>query len=330
MEISYKRELDQNYLILWEEKFRDCYQVEMLVKNQIPGLLSCRLGLWDEKAALYYEITSRQNLRLILERKRLNAGELYRLLEGLQKAVKTCRSYLLDGKQLLLNPDYIYLEPDTWEPAFCYFPFEEQEMQEALLSLAEYLLDRLDRQDQQAVTLGYEFYRMATEENASLEQVLEKCRGEREEPGENENEKNEMPGSEKEAAQPEKQKERPAVEQTFAASEKFETMFLERKDRQGLILRSENPACPDLEVTGTDFLIGKKKGAVDGLIKARGVSRIHGKITKEGEAYYLADLNSTNGTYLNGGRLEVNEKARIRPGDRIGFADVRYVVEGFL
>ena len=156
MEISYKRELDQNYLILWEEKFRDCYQVEMLVKNQIPGLLSCRLGLWDEKAALYYEITSRQNLRLILERKRLNAGELYRLLEGLQKAVKTCRSYLLDGKQLLLNPDYIYLEPDTWEPAFCYFPFEEQEMQEAFLSLAEYLLDRLDRQDQHHRAPGFQ------------------------------------------------------------------------------------------------------------------------------------------------------------------------------
>lgn len=28
------------------------------------------------------------------------------------------------------------------------------------------------------------------------------------------------------------------------------------------------------------------------------------------------------------GRLEVNEKARLRPGDCVGFADVRYVVEG--
>ena len=31
---------------------------------------------------------------------------------------------------------------------------------------------------------------------------------------------------------------------------------------------------------------------------------------------------------LNGGRLGVNEKARLRPGDSVGFADVRYVVEG--
>lgn len=323
MEISYKRELDRNYLILWQEEFRDCYQLEMLVKNQIPGLLVCRLGLWDEKAALYYEISSRQSLRLILERKRLNAKELYRLLESLQKSVKTCGAYLLDGNQLLLNPEYIYLEPDTWELAFCYFPFEEQALQDSLLNLAEYLLDRLDRQDQNAVALGYEFYRMAGEENASLEQVLEKYRSEREEKEEIEIR---IPEDE-EMVQSEKQKEGLDIEQTYAVSEKFETVFLKREEKQGLILRSENPACPDLEITGTDFVIGKKKGSVDGLLKARGVSRIHGRITKEGGDYYLTDLNSTNGTYLNGGRLEVNEKARIRPGDRVGFADAKYVVE---
>ena len=66
---------------------------------------------------------------------------------------------------------------------------------------------------------------------------------------------------------------------------------------------------------------------MDGLIKARGISRLHGKISKEEGIYYLTDLNSTNGTFLNGGRLEVNEKARIRHGDIVGFADVKYVVD---
>lgn len=320
MEISYKRELDQNYLILWQEEFRECYQVEMLVRNQIPGLLSCRLGLWDEKAALYYEITSRQSLRLLLERKRLNAKELYRLLESLQKAVQACGAYLLDGKQLLLNPDYIYLEPDTWELAFCYVPFEEQDMQEALLSLAEYLLDRLERQDQNAVTLGYEFYRMVGEENGSLESVLEKY-------GEKHNGKESQVITSETISRPERKKCDVHVKESSEEIVRAETLFLKKGEKQELLLRSENPSYPNIEITGSDFLIGKKKGVVDGLIKARGISRIHGKITKEGEEYYLTDLNSTNGTYLNGGRLEIHEKARIRPGDRIGFADVRYVVE---
>ena len=96
----------------------------------------------------------------------------------------------------------------------------------------------------------------------------------------------------------------------------------------GLFLRSESAAYPDLRITKESFLVGKKKDAVDGWLKVRGISRIHAKISREEDCYYLTDLNSTNGTFLNGGRLGVNEKARLRPGDSVGFADVRYVVEG--
>ena len=106
------------------------------------------------------------------------------------------------------------------------------------------------------------------------------------------------------------------------------TSFLSKAREPGLFLRSESAAYPDLRITKDSFLIGKKKDAVDGWLKARGISRIHGRISREEDCYYLTDLNSTNGTYLNGGRLEVNEKARLRPGDCVGFADVRYVVEG--
>ena len=320
MEISYKRELDQNYLVLWQDAFQECYQTEMLIRNRIPGLLECRLGRWDEKVALYYEITSRQSLRLILERKRLNGKELYQLLKSFQETLKTCEAYLLDGNQLLLEPDYIYLNPDTWDVFFCYVPFEKQDVQEMLLNLAEYLLDRLERQDQDAVTLGYEFYRMVGEENGSLESVLEKY-------GEKHNGKESQVITSETISRPERKKCDVHVKESSEEIVRAETLFLKKGEKQELLLRSENPSYPNIEITGSDFLIGKKKGVVDGLIKARGISRIHGKITKEGEEYYLTDLNSTNGTYLNGGRLEIHEKARIRPGDRIGFADVRYVVE---
>ena len=115
------------------------------------------------------------------------------------------------------------------------------------------------------------------------------------------------------------------IEPASSHTERGETTFL--KKSACLVLRSENSAYPSMEITGEQFLIGKKKDAVDGFIKARGISRLHGKISKENGLYYLTDLNSTNGTYLNGGRLEVNEKARIRPGDHVGFADVKYVVD---
>lgn len=324
MKISYKRELDHNYLILEQKDFQNNYQAGMLVKNRITGLLECTLSRMDKDAAFCYEITSRQNLRLVLERKRLNASQLEGLLEGLLRTAGSCEEFLLDTRALLLNPDYIYLDPDTWEFSFCLFPFYEGDMGSGLLELAEYLLDRLDREDPGAVALGYEFYRMAGEENTSLEQILARWKeGNRAEEkphgAEAEEVRSEEPGVQA-AAQTEAVREEPPFH-----GEKGGTTFL--KKSAGLVLRSENPAYPSMEITGEQFLIGKKKDAVDGFIKARGISRLHGKISKEGGVYYLTDLNSTNGTFLNGGRLEVNEKARIRSGDQVGFADVKYVVD---
>lgn len=311
MRTIYKRELDHNYLILGQEKFEDHYQVEMLIKNKIPGLLECTLSRIDKEADFYYEITSRQNLRLVLERRHLKAAELHALLEQLLLTARSCEEHLLNTEQILLNPDYIYLDPDLWVFSFCFFPFYEAAGENELLKLAEYLLDRLDKQDADAVALGYEFYRMAGEENASLEQVLSIWKEEKD--------------GRKEIEVFEDEKETGTETEVPQPAGRGETIFL--KKASGIILRSENPAYSNMEITVDNFLIGKKKDAVDGWIKARGISRIHGKISKEEGIYYLMDLNSTNGTFLNGGRLEVNEKARIRQGDIVGFADVKYVVD---
>ena len=57
------------------------------------------------------------------------------------------------------------------------------------------------------------------------------------------------------------------------------------------------------------------------------VSRIHARIGREEgneENYWLEDLNSTNGTYINGSRLEPYTKQTIHPGDLISFADQEY------
>jgi len=315
MEVSYKRELDHNYLICSKERFQDSYQVGMLLHNQIPGLLECRMNMLDEKVDFYYDITSKQNLRLVLEKKRITGEELLGLLEGLQRAAQVCREYLLDADRILLNPDYIYLDPDIWDLSFCYVPFCSQDLQEELLNLAEYLLERLERQDQKAVTLGYEFYRMAGEANASLEQVLNHWR----------KEEKQQQGKQEDVSKeyaPTALPEVPRSVQTMGT----ETVCL-KKEEEGLVLRSESAQGCDFKIKGESFLIGKKKDAVDGLIKNRGISRIHARISKEGENYYVTDLNSTNGTFLNGGRLDIHEKARIRAGDRVGFADVNYRVD---
>ncbi|WP_338016957.1 FHA domain-containing protein [Myxacorys almedinensis] len=47
------------------------------------------------------------------------------------------------------------------------------------------------------------------------------------------------------------------------------------------------------------------------------VSRIHADIRAEGDAYYIEDVGSSNGTYINNVPLPMGDRHRLRAGDRI-------------
>jgi pSer/pThr/pTyr-binding forkhead associated (FHA) protein len=55
------------------------------------------------------------------------------------------------------------------------------------------------------------------------------------------------------------------------------------------------------------------------------VSRRHCCLAQDGEAILVRDLSSTNGTWINGRRVE---KGLLRPGDELSIAHCRYRLEG--
>lgn len=94
-----------------------------------------------------------------------------------------------------------------------------------------------------------------------------------------------------------------------------------------LSLISMNPRERNSVVLMNDsYTIGKLKNKSDVWVDHPSISRIHARIEKEGESYYLQDMNSTNGTFINGRRLDVNEKVEIQLSDEIRFADLGYYV----
>lgn len=70
--------------------------------------------------------------------------------------------------------------------------------------------------------------------------------------------------------------------------------------------------------------IGKAAEMVDYCIKDNSVSRMHAKIEKHEGRYVLTDLNSTNGTFVNGLQMIPNEQVEIERGDEIRFGKMRY------
>ena len=56
---------------------------------------------------------------------------------------------------------------------------------------------------------------------------------------------------------------------------------------------------------------------VSGFPDSEVVSRTHANLRVEGDVYYIEDVGSSNGTYINGLPLAAGNRHRLRPGDRI-------------
>ncbi len=86
------------------------------------------------------------------------------------------------------------------------------------------------------------------------------------------------------------------------------------------------PAHFELQVTKSDFTIGKRESN-DGVISFnKMISRVHCKITNNGGQFWITDLQSANGTFINRARLQPNQPHIIKNGDVIRLADSDFQV----
>ena len=86
-----------------------------------------------------------------------------------------------------------------------------------------------------------------------------------------------------------------------------------------------NKALPEIVVSHFPFVIGKEGRLSDFVLSDSRISRMHLEIDRKGDSYFLTDLNSTNGTSLNGRRLNANERAPLSAGSEISIAGIEYV-----
>ncbi|MDO5425807.1 MAG: DUF6382 domain-containing protein [Eubacteriales bacterium] len=429
MNPSYRRDKDHNYMIL-EAPGRvtgDEFQVRMLILNQIPGVLPCKMRKIDGTAGFYYEITSLQPLARVFEKKKMGQEDIRQLLLGIEKAMNGAREFLLDTDQFLLEPDYIYMDVETREVSLCCLPFYEGNAAVAFRGLAEYILKNLDHGEPGAVLWGYEIYSKTVEENYSIQNVLESVysRMRKERPAEPEidepvfqevaeeekqdfareiPEKDEAPIQEREGrfsgigtllrkglliaaglagvggmtwgisrlvslngiqmggifflgvgilvyfssiwkGFPKKNKA-PKMPPGFEADEILEEVEEpppeEETEEYGAttllqagyagdyaVLVSMEPGKRENIVLDRDVLtVGKLPGQADIVLDQAVISRVHAKLERKPDGYFVTDQNSTNGTYVNGMRLEAYECRKLHTADEIYFASLGYYFKG--
>ena len=76
-----------------------------------------------------------------------------------------------------------------------------------------------------------------------------------------------------------------------------------------------------------EYLLGRKASAVDGLISFSNlVGRVHCKIIRNGYSFSVIDLQSRNGTFVNGERVRPDTMVALSDGDRLRLANMEFLV----
>ncbi len=430
---EYIRDLGSNYLMLYEEgKDYDEFQINMLMNNRIAGLLECEIRNIDGMERFLYEISSKQPISRIYEKTEIHYDDLISILRGIARAVDSAKEYLLDTGHFILQPEYMYINPETSRLFLCFYPQYYLEPDKAFHALAEYILNKINHKDEKVVVLAYDFYRKVNEDNFNIRSVLDIPLSVGEYPNLDRISTDKLP-QRRQVSDPDIQRsEQTAVispeehEKEYGTEQRLEkvlftigvmilisiitillwiqiyqpvflvhskkmqkivviiagsmgglvafigfvianrmytrnhqekviqseeeirqryhaeeimqkvitqepvycgetTLLTQSKvQKQPKLVRMKNGVLQEILVKTTPFVIGKMDRGVDAVIKEHSISRMHARISEQEGNYYLTDLNSTNGTFKNGIRLNANETTVIKADDEIRFADITF------
>lgn len=82
-----------------------------------------------------------------------------------------------------------------------------------------------------------------------------------------------------------------------------------------------------LTVNIPEYLIGKNPDMVNGAVTHNpAISRVHCKITYSNGRYYLTDMGSANGTYLNQQKVEKQQTVPVNSGDYLKLANSDFII----
>lgn len=158
MQTEFVKSLNCNYeRILLEEKPEEKrYQYCMIGRGGIKGLLSCNLRYVNGQGYLYYDITSKQNVRQVYSKKNITRDWLKDFLWSLRQVRQELERFLLDAENVLLFPEQIFQDLESRVFSFLYVPYHEGK--NGIKELMDFWVEHIDYDDDVLVTCVYHMY----------------------------------------------------------------------------------------------------------------------------------------------------------------------------
>lgn len=177
-DISFERSMNHNYIVLSKCNFfgkcgekKTDYRTKMLLENHIPGLLPVTHRQVNGESKFYYEINSLQSLNRLYDKSEVRYDDLTKLLSGCVNLFNRLEDYLLDGAQIIIKPELIYVDVEKMEPYFICYPEYEGDVRLSFMEFIDEILTKIDHTDERAVMLGYQIYRYTRNPNYVISEI---------------------------------------------------------------------------------------------------------------------------------------------------------------
>ena len=104
------------------------------------------------------------------------------------------------------------------------------------------------------------------------------------------------------------------------------THFLHTQGPSPALVSLQKDRSPDIALEQDHLILGKSRSQADIILPGDTISRKHARIERRMDGYYVTDLFSTNGTFLDGHRLESGQAVALKDGAQLTFATLDYRV----
>ena len=355
-EVTYERDLSRSYMKVPAVE-EVCLDEKLMFHKTYQGILPMEKCYINGIGQYWYNISGYQALDSYCKVNDVTQDFFEKLILCICKQLEVLEWNLLDERCLVVHPEYIFLSSSGEDVSFILYPDTKGNLLDELRQLMEYLLTKLNHTDKESVQNAYQIYHTMLTEAYSIMDLKKMILN-----GRNRNLSNaEQKVQEETVYMMEQEQEEESQEETEDLFKKIidrlKRFLLYKKDNKEeipIVVYPEDPkkempeqSHPTVCLTSvlgepqgilihegrgdySDFELGKgssilgKNPRVKLYLPRETVSQFHAKFEYFDKKYYVEDMNSTNGTFINDEMLSYKEQRELMPGDVLCFADVKY------
>ena len=355
-EVTYERDISRSYMKIPAVE-KSCLDERLMVNRSYKGILPMEKCYVNGCGQYWYNISGHQALDSYCKLNGITQDFFELLILCVCRQLEILEWNLMDTRCLVVDPEYIFVNSSGEDVSFILYPNNTGDFGSELRQLMEYLLTKLNHSDKKGVHQVYQIYHKTLADGYSIADLKQTIMENR---LQNDCEIEEVTEAVQNVDMKMEEKES-LWESTEKIIEKIASrvkdIFLYKKENkeevpiviypqdkeeevpisihptvclatslgepQGVLIYEGRLDCPDFELAKGSCILGKNP-KVKLYLPRETVSQFHAKFEYNDKKYYIEDMNSTNGTFVNEEMLCYKEVRELVPGDILCFADAKY------